>query len=494
MPLRVVIVHYHLRPGGVTRVIENVVRALAPHDVETLVITGEPYEGDALTASPELGGFQGVRVQAGLRYTQPNERPAASAIAYDLQSMARNVFGTDPDLFHVHNHSLGKNNGFPDAVRRIVQNIPVLFQIHDFAEDGRPHNYQSMLPHLASPDALYPMGPQAHYALLNRRDQQILSEAGVPESRLHYLPNSVAVPVETPVPDGERAKVREALLGLGEECLTVYPTRGIRRKNLGEMLFWSAVAEKGSVFASSLSPANPREQPIHDDWVRFAEAHGLPARFGVGHQEGVRFPALLAAADWTLTTSVAEGFGLAYLEPFLADRVILGRDLEDITADFKQAGVSLEHLYRRLDVPVEWIGLDTLHATVAGKLETFYQDYACPLPADATERALQSMVQDAKVDFGRLDESFQKKAIEAAIADKGARIKPLPEPQIASAELCRANAALIRESYSLDAHGRLLHALYQHVAQSVKAPLQALDPAAVLRGFLQPERFNLLRA
>ncbi len=62
------------------------------------------------------------------------------------------------------------------------------------------------------------------------------------------------------------------------------------------------------------------------------------------------FHALLTAAHALVTTSVAEGFGLAFLEPWLANRPLFGRKLPEVTEGNKKAGVNLASLYTRLDV------------------------------------------------------------------------------------------------------------------------------------------------
>ena len=42
----------------------------------------------------------------------------------------------------------------------------------------------------------------------------------------------------------------------------------------------------------------------------------------------------MASAHRLVTTSVAEGFGLAFLEPWLFGKGLLGRNLPEITVDF----------------------------------------------------------------------------------------------------------------------------------------------------------------
>ncbi len=61
---------------------------------------------------------------------------------------------------------------------------------------------------------------------------------------------------------------------------------------------------------------------------------------------------MIAKADALITTSVAEGFGLAFLEPWLASKPLVGRNLPEITADFAEHGLDLSALYNCLPVPL----------------------------------------------------------------------------------------------------------------------------------------------
>ena len=99
--MKVAIVHYHLEPGGVTRVIENTLEALASseHDVETVVLTGRKYAGDRIRKH---------QVVDGLDYATPNHAVDPGLLMERMKDAARNSLGGAPDLWHVHNHSLGK--------------------------------------------------------------------------------------------------------------------------------------------------------------------------------------------------------------------------------------------------------------------------------------------------------------------------------------------------------------------------------------------------
>ena len=49
-----------------------------------------------------------------------------------------------------------------------------------------------------------------------------------------------------------------------------------------------------------------------------------------------------------INVSVAEGFGLGFLEPWSFGKSLCGRNIPDITSDFTQLGVNLENLYSNL--------------------------------------------------------------------------------------------------------------------------------------------------
>jgi hypothetical protein len=54
---------------------------------------------------------------------------------------------------------------------------------------------------------------------------------------------------------------------------------------------------------------------------------------------------MVRLADLVITTSVLEGFGFAYIEPWILDRAVIGRSIPFITPDFQMQGMKLGHLY-----------------------------------------------------------------------------------------------------------------------------------------------------
>lgn len=511
----IAIVHYHLNRGGVTQVIANHLHALHrlaadKGDLRVMVIHGGPSVGWAESVRDVSGMHFQLHAVSELGYDadQPSEPGVLAARFRSLLVQA----GGSPEsaVVHVHNHSLGKNAALAGALAELAdEGWPLLLQIHDFAEDFRPANYQRLrsAPHDgAEPDwaALYPQAAHVHYAVLNRRDARILSGAGVESARLHVLPNAVGdagpLPPQTPA---RRELARR--FGIPERRpLLLYPIRGIRRKNLGEALLWSALADGAWHLGVTLPPLNPVELPSYDRWKTLARSLALPLAFEIGGEAGLPYAQNLAAADRMLTTSVAEGFGLVFLEAWLAGKNLIGRDLPEITADFRAAGLRLDDLRPRLDVPLDWIGAADwrrqIEQAYGGTLAYFGR--RLPPPAEF-RRALDALAIDGLVDFGSLTSRHQEQVIQQ-VADSGERnrqlrrVNPWLESALQPGRSCQSvvekNAAVVRRVFSLEACGRRLIQVYRAVADSPRTGnREPISAERILDEFLSLARFQPIR-
>lgn len=432
-----------------------------------------------------------AREVEGLHYSNAQSKtPDSQALLDRMRAAACEALGGEPDLWHIHNHSLGKNSAMPGVISLLAESgEAVLLQMHDFAEDGRPENYQLNHERPEYAAHLYPDAGNVHYATINARDGAIFKEAGVDPNRLHSLAN----PVEAdPLPAS--AETETVLNTLGAKRLFLYPVRAVRRKNFGEMLLWAALAEEGDVFATTLGPTNQNYVATYENWQAFAQKHRLRVHFGIGENYDWSFEAIMQSAHSILSTSIAEGFGLAFLEPWLFGKPIAGRDLPAITADFKANGIRLDGLYQSLPIPADWIDLDPLKAATQEGLTSAYAAYERPLPNDAVERALKAISPTPDtIDFGGLNEALQQSVIERVLSDSSTK-NDLPTLEASVGTKCiQDNAEKITETYSLSQYSERLTGIYKSIQPGDATSTQYYGPDCILGGFLQPERFRLLR-
>lgn len=483
--MRIAIIHYHLRPGGVTRVIENTLASLAEKEMQIAVLAEEcsglsPKWKRHCVAVPTL------------RYQIGERKIPARQLEKTLRAEAVRKLGKAPDLWHVHNHHLGKNTSLTAAIASFARaGEKLLLHVHDFPEDGRAENYQTLRDDLGGEDALrsclYPSGTHILYGTLNQRDYQILSAAGLPKRQLRLLPNPVtvmkAIPPKRPLP------------GLPFESLILYPTRAIRRKNLGELLLWAALASSGQGMGCTLAPDNPAAKPRYNRWVARAKQWSLPVEFELGSRRNVSFQELAAAADQWITTSVAEGFGLAFLEPWTFGRPVVGRNLPAVTSDFTATGMDFSHLYDQLKVPLAWLDANALREELTEAMRQVYKRYALQPEPSAAERALGSMSDGKFIDFGRLSETQQERVIEKVRQSPLSAQKIHPN-QLASAlppGLVHRNREIVRRQFSLETYGEKLITCYQNLAETTPSRIDWINPRKILEQFLNPSQFCLLR-
>ena len=511
--MKLAIGHYHLNRGGVARVIENQLLAL-----DRVVDGGEHHEAMILYGGRSDGWPAGLadRLQRIRLQLQPlpeldydSEQPDSTRAPAPrlMEALQRAGFTPAETIVHLHNHSIGKNAALPRAVWDLAERgYGLLLQIHDFAEDQRPGNFR-LLADGADGLAdwhgrLYPQASNVHFAVLNGRDRDVLQSAGVAPERLHLLPNPV-LPLER-LPDREsaRGKLSDLFSVPLDARFVVYPVRGIRRKNLGETLLHSLVAPEGTFVGLTLPPLNPAERTCYEQWKTSAGRWQLPFRFEVGAPGGLSFAENLAASDAILTTSVAEGFGMVYLEAWLADRVLMGRDLPEITRDFTAVGLDLARLGRRLDIPAEWIDLGRLRQTLLKTFRATIAAYGHPEPPDLTEQVDARLCEET-IDFGDLDEQFQAEVIDRAVSETPARQDLLAAnpwigvaPNAGDGDLVRWNSDVVGREFSLEPSGARLAAVYESVLNSSRGheiePLAR--PGAILDRFLEFTRFRLLRS
>ena len=460
--LKIAFLHYHARRGGITRVIQHQMDALKD-DAECLFVCG-------LGTDPETG--VSPVIVSGIGYDAVRTAEGPEKIACDVLSAIEERWPSGCDILHVHNPILKKNRDFLRILRALAGKGQRLFlQVHDMAEDLRPESYYA--------DDEYPQ--DCHYGVINSRDYSLFREAGLAEEGLHRIFNVVQ-----PLPAAEEASAERRLL--------LYAVRAIRRKNLGEALLLSCFLPAGYELGITLPPTSPIDYSPYEEWKSFAKKEKLAVEFelGLGHT----LAELVARSELMLTTSIREGFGFSFLEPWTAHRAVTGRRLEAVAPDFRGMNVDLSSLYSGIAVPLDMIDVRGFRELWLRSVDTQCLLYGMPKPFDAPA-AWEKMTQAGRIDFAFLDGESARKLIAACRSSADVRrvlarenhfLDSLLEPA-RNADLIARNNRAVHENFSREKYRAALLDIYQKVmTRGVK---QKIDKKKLLGSFLKPENFLL---
>ena len=464
--MKIAFLHYHLKTGGVTTVLKQQLGALSDR-WQTLVLTGQLPETSfsaRIIHIPELAYSSQYKGQ----FDPEN-------VAQKILEALHTGFNGPCDVLHVHNPTLAKNDHFQKILKSLqTKGVVLLLQIHDFAEDGRPRAYFT---------EAYPA--DCHYSVINGRDYRILLKAGLKPKGLHLLANMVAPPRKTPPPD--------AL----PKPMTLYPVRAIRRKNIGEAILLSLFFQDERFLSITLPPNSAADIKSYQNWKAFVKDRNLTVEFdrSLNHD----FETSVMSAGSLITTSITEGFGFSYLEPWLFGKMLWGRKLPDICHDFEKKGIQLQHLYDRLLVPVDWFGLHRFRTKWVQCLRDTCRLFNHRVDDMLIQQAFDLCTQDGNIDFGLLDEAFQKKVIDELIGDRKKsealmQLNPFltnPGDVPDKTNLIRHNREAIEQNYNQKQYGQILRETYGRVANT--SVTQRIDKRVLISAFLNLERFSLLK-
>ena len=322
-----------------------------------------------------------------------------------------------------------------------------------------------------------------HFGVINTRDKRILVEAGLEASGVHLIPNAIY-----PLP---------AMTGYFPEELVLYPVRAIRRKNIGEAILLSLYLRPGQCLGVTQPPNSQIDMGSYQDWQIYVKKNRLNFHFDVGRHYD--YSVLVGASASMITTSIAEGFGFTFLEPWTAGKVLWGRRLATICKDFEGDGVCLDFLYDRLDVPIDWFDagqfLETWQRTVMQTAEILGH---C-VTQEKMKHFTASLARDGLMDFGLLNERCQRQVLSHLLSDPGAKkhltsLNPrilFPGAKDDMSEVLENNRSIVTANYGEKNYREQLLSIYERVIH--KPVHQRLDKQVLLDAFFDLERFSLLK-
>jgi hypothetical protein len=521
-PRTLIQIHYHNRPGGVTRVMESYARAFQglsrSKTSRALLICCVDLR---VSRSPDLE-FKPV---AACEYQQFTSRKAFEACRGELIDALERVIG-DPRLPRPvcvmgHNLTLGKNcalsSAFAEVARRYATDGDFRFisVIHDLAEEGRTDLMRRIFllekRGIALWRDLYPVDA-VRFIAVNRGIAGLLSTAGCPAA---WLPDPVEA-LPGPLPGARRRQISNALREHARKIGTIfdaarptlfYPARVISRKNVPEAIMLACLFLDANlvVGAPGISPA---DRKLYRKLLDACKNRKLPVVFDAGairpviKCRGPIFDELIRFSAACLSTSVAEGFGYALYEPWLLGTPVIGR----LPAGFDDIkGFNRSHFYRTMPVPVRQVGLQRIkeHYFRAGKT-CYGSDFPYRSRAEFEHDFARRIVdKEHRIDFAALDVHEQMRILDR-LARSSPRVRRTRDSAAASilrlqkimqrthdsASLVRRNARAVAAAFSCRTFRRKFAKVLQ--AGPASGVNRRFDHRAVIRHFANLDRYKLL--
>lgn len=484
--LKIAYLHYHLRPGGVSAVIRHQVAAVKGA-CDTVVLA------DTLPVHGKEIGTRVIPVPLAAYDNEINNPFGAEDLAKSLLDAIGQKWKQGCDVLHVHNPTLPKNRKLLRALEILRdKGIRMFLQVHDFAEDGRPDVYDTN-----------GWVANVHYGVINSRDYHLLLKAGLKKEGLHLIFNQV-YPLNPDFNYDYPNQNQKA----AKDGLVLYPVRAIRRKNIGETLLLSLFLEKKFTIGITLPPTSESDQKSCSQWKRFIHTYNFNVKLGVGIN--ANFQELVKKALFVITTSVNEGFGFTFLEPWTAGKMVLGRNLPHVCQDFIKQGVDLNHLYNAFFIPISCICKEAFYKKWRASLIKYSQAFGFPIDQKELQQAFDHLSRNGTIDFGVLDEEAQMQALLKIKGNKQyarmiRRLNPWlrfftgsnREPVYINHEPCKIpgliarNNAIIRSYYGPENYRRRLLRIYHRV---MTVPVRhRIHQPTVLKEFFNPKEYKMLK-
>jgi hypothetical protein len=475
--LKIAYLHYHLKTGGVTAVLKQQVEAVLDR-CDVLVLAGSLPD----SAFPcDIVHIPGLGYDI---YHQNSSDPenVANAVVEAIYSKWKDGC----DLLHVHNPTLKKNKSFLKILNALEnKGIRLFLQIHDFAEDGRPLSY------FADQDYIH----DCHYGVINSRDYNILLKAGLKKEGVHKIFNAV-----TPFLSSRSRKANTDTFTSTDDVSkhhVLYPIRAIRRKNIGEAVLLSLFFKNNTPLIITLPPNSPADIKSYENWKKFVNKNNLNVVFEAGLTRD--FSDLVLSADFLITTSISEGFGFSFLEPWAAHKMLWGRKLPDICQDFENNSIRLNHLYTRLDVPMDWVDKQRFIDVWKAGIQNVEAAFGVSIDETSVKNAYKNIISGNTIDYGLLNESFQKKIISTLLSDTSNRNRMLrlnpflsnPGDVSNKEELIIENMKAVLLNYNPVKYKETLMEIYSKVIR--KNVRQKINKQKLLAEFVTPNHFSLLK-
>jgi hypothetical protein len=366
MGRNLLVAHYHLRPGGVRRVLETALPAIAGAgrmDSVTLATGEEPDPvwlqrlGESLRGTPlHVLAHPGFFYVSGWKH--PQEHSLSGLTDFCRRSLADT--GDGNTILWIHNAALGRNLPATLAWSQAAKDsgAVVVSHHHDFFFDNRWHLWPEIeATGFASPsiaaEAALAAGARTVHVAINTVDLAGL-RAGF-GARAAWIPNPSPL-LRHSQRDEKNAAAWLAARTASDGPVWILPSRILRRKNVAEALLLGRWLRPEAVIATTGGASSEHESAYARRLAETAGTEGwsyAPAILAAA-EDSPPVSAFLAAAETVLMTSLQEGFGLPCLEAASAARPLFARILPNVSPDLDALGFHTPLAYADVRVPSDF--------------------------------------------------------------------------------------------------------------------------------------------
>lgn len=363
---KLIILHYHLRPCGVRRVIELATPAISKHFTsstpEIILATGEAPPDSWFdcfkTLLPDIS--VNLFIAKCLGYYSEQDK-TSEEIRAEIQGTLNRLFdgcNSQNTILWFHNPGIGRNLILNAEVIKIVskRQIPTLFHHHDWWFDNRWQRFQEMkkcgFKNLdAIANAIIPINSSIKNATINSSDYSELSNYG---DQAVYIPNPINLSDNISKKEIDTAKNYLNDCASERAPVWIMPSRVLRRKNIAEALLLKLILKPDAWLFITAGASSEYEIAYSEKLLELSQDKKLKFKIGILNNTNKPHPpvhAFLRASDVVLLTSLQEGFGLPYIEAAQAECPLIARELPNIKDDLAKLGFKFKYYYKDIFIP-----------------------------------------------------------------------------------------------------------------------------------------------
>jgi glycosyltransferase involved in cell wall biosynthesis len=441
--MRLIILHYHLRPGGIRRVIElatpHLLRELGGTMERVVLATGEVEDRKWNEFFREHVAPAPVEffTEPALGYLSEQRGSAPVVKARVGAALGRLFEGATAEntIVWAHNLGIARNLILTRArVRACEQRgLTLVAHHHDWWFDNRWLRWPEMrrfgtrtLAQAAR--TVFPAAAHVRHLTISQADAQV-SQRHLGK-RVAWLPN-LTERAAPPAP----ARVRAAHDWLQRKLrdhgapVWILPCRLLRRKNVAEALLLTRWLRPQAWLVTTGGVSSADEQAYARKLETAGHQHHWRLRLGVLAGDEAKkpyVPELLAASECVMLTSIQEGFGLPFLEAAAAARPLIARALPNIAPDLERFGFEFPQSYGEVLVSPDLFDADAEIRRQARCFQAWQQNLPRACRKLAAEPALLGLARNTgPVPFSRLTLTAQLEVLAQPVQKSWEQCAPL---------------------------------------------------------------------